>query len=180
MSVTYDQATSDVHQLAKAIMERHHSNRLRFADGQFPTLCILMACKDSNDPSDPAIKLHGYPCQAIISIVPYKQRVDKRADVEIVIDAKNWDELTQPQQVALLDHEITHLEFDVDMQTGIVKTDDAGRPKLRLKLHDYQVGGFREIALRYGDDAPECIAGRDFVERYGDDVLKGEQTKLFA
>ncbi len=180
MSVTYEQAKWDVHKMAGEVMEQHHGKRLRFADGVFPTLCILMANSSKEEPNGSAVMLHGYPCQAVISVIPYKQRVDKRADVEIIIDEKNWHDLTEPQQRALLDHEITHLEFDVDLKTGIVKTDDAGRPKLKTRTHDYQIGGFREIARRYGADAPEVITARDFAERFGDDVLKPNESSLFV
>jgi hypothetical protein len=129
-------------------------------------LCILMATSDTPENGEPAVKLHGWPCAAVVSVIGYKQRVDKRADAEIVIDAKWWDGATPNQRRATLDHEITHLEIQKD-ETGSVKTDDQGRPKLKLRLHDYELSGFRSIAERYGEDALEVMGIRDFDEKFG-------------
>jgi hypothetical protein len=96
--------------------------------------------------------------------------VNKRADAEILIDMEQWEKLTDNQRLALLDHEITHLEVQVD-DVGLVKTDDQGRPKLKLKLHDWQLGGFRSIAQRYGADAIEVMEANRFSTDYGDVAL---------
>lgn len=168
MGIIYDQARREVHDMAHEILNTHHPE-LKLADGSAVRLCILMANNDGED-AEPAVKLHGYPCAAVISIISYKQRVDKRADAEIIIDEKAWNDLTEPQQRALLDHEITHLQFQVD-DIGMVKTDDQGRPKLKMRLHDFDFGGFRTIARRYGADALEVQAARAFEKEYGPDVF---------
>lgn len=170
MSIIYDQARREVHDMAAEILSTHHPE-LKLADGSPVRLCILMATNEDPASEEPAVKLHNYPCAAVISIIPYKQRVDKRADAEIIIDEKAWNDMTEPQQRALLDHEITHLQFQVD-DIGMVKTDDTGRPKLKMRLHDFDFGGFRTIARRYGADAPEVQAARAFEKDYGADVLK--------
>lgn len=174
MSVSLEQAPPEVHHMAREILEQHHAE-LRLTDGSLTRLCILMA-RQGDDSDEPPVKLHGYPCYAVISIIPYKQRVDKRADAEIVIDETAWVDLTEPQQRALLDHELTHLEIQKD-ENGFVKTDDAGRPKLKMRLHEWQIGGFRSIAERYGGDAMEVVEARKFEDRFGEAVLK---KSLFA
>lgn len=182
MSVLYDQAPSEVHDMARDILERHHPE-LRLPDGNFVTLCILMAFQENKECTEPAVKLHNYPCAAIVSIIPYKQRVDKRADAEIIIDQKVWDELIEPSQRALLDHEITHLTFQID-ENGALKTDDQGRPKLTMRNHDWQLGGFETIAKRYKQDALDVIEIRKFQEKYGAVTLapekEPEQPGMFA
>ncbi len=170
MSIIYEQARPEVHEMAASILERHHPE-LRINAEDPVRICILMASNEDKESNEPAVKCHGYPAQAVISIIPYKQRVDKRADAEIIIDEQNWNGLTEPQQRALLDHEITHLEFQTD-ENAMVKTDDVGRPKLKLRLHDFDFGGFRTIARRYGTDAPEVQAARAFEKEYGADVLQ--------
>ncbi len=176
MSVIYDQASRELHHLAAEILTSNHPD-LRLPDGSFVKLCLLMASAGGEE-DDAPVKCHGYPAQAVISVIAYKQRVDKRADAEIVIDEKNWHDLTEPQQRALLDHEITHLEIVKD-EHGMVKCDDMGRPKIKLRLHDWQMGGFRSIAARYGDDAPEVILAKDFKEKFGD-VALSETDVLFG
>lgn len=180
MATIYEQARPEVHEMAADILRIHHPH-LKLGDGDPVKICILMASNDGEEGSrgEPAVKCHGYPAQAVISIIPYKQRVDKRADAEIIIDEANWVDLTEPQQRALLDHEITHLEMQSD-ESGFVKTDDIGRPKLKLRLHDFQLGGFRTIARRYGADAPEVKLATDFQEKFGADLLvKKEECELF-
>lgn len=174
MSIVYERAGGDVLSLAEDIMRTHHPE-LQTGPGEYPRLCILMA--SGAEPGRSAVVAHGYPCQATIAVIPYKQRVDKRADAEIIIDERNWLDLSEARQRALLDHEITHIEIQKD-EHGHLKTDDMGRPKLKMRLHDFDFGGFREISRRYGADAPETIAARDFADRFGDDVLS--QDKLFA
>lgn len=176
MSTIYEQAPPDVHEMAKEIIAQHHPALQRMLDGEPVRLCILFA--SSSDEKQPAVKCHGYPAAAVISIIPYKQRVDKRADAEIIIDERHWEGLTDVQRRALLDHEITHLEIDLD-ENNLVRTDDSGRPKLRLKLHDFDFGGFRSVARRYGADAPEVILARKFEEDFGEDVLRSGD-RLFA
>lgn len=177
MGVNFEQAPIEVHQIASEVLQAHHPE-LRMTDGSPVKLCILMAFR-GDDADEPAVMLHGYPCYAKISIIPLKQRVDKRADAEIIIDREEWDNnLSHPQQRALLDHEITHLEIQKD-ENGFVKTDDVGRPKLKLKVHDWHIGGFRSIAQRYGSDALEVVEARKFQESYGDVALKRE-AELFA
>lgn len=173
MSVIYDQAPADVHEMAREIMERHHPE-LKMPDGSFVRLCILMASQPKDKADEPAVMLHGYPCAAVVSIIPYKQRVDKRADAEITIDERLWQDFTEPQQRALLDHEITHLTFQVD-ESMALKTDDAGRPKLTMRNHDWELGGFESIARRYGADAIEVMEIRKFQAAYGKVTLEPEK-----
>jgi hypothetical protein len=186
MSIIYELADPSIHDLAREIMEAHHGNQesvdpttgevqlrnLRMADGTYPRLCILMATDDDPEGDGNPVKLHDRTCAAVISIIPYKQRVDKRADAEIIIDAERWKKFSQRTRRALLDHEITHLEFKID-DDGFVQTDDAGRPKLRLRDHDWDVTGFRSIAQRYGDDSIDVMNLRQLQKDYGDVMAIG-------
>lgn len=168
MGIILEQAEASIHEMASEIMTKLH-DELRLPDGTHPRLCILVA--SSSDREIPAVNLHGYPCYAKISVIPYKQRVDKRADAEIIIDKDVWlNTLTEPQQRAILDHEITHLEI-LKNSEGFVITDDIGRPKLGIRLHDWFLGGFRSIAQRYGEHAIEVLEARKFQEKYGDVTL---------
>lgn len=168
MSVIYEQAEPEVLELAQDIINQYHPDLRDKPEQNQPgiRLCILMALTSADD-DGPAVKVHGYPAYACVSIIPYKQRVDKRADVEIIVDAKAWEDLTDRRRRALLDHEITHVEVVRDSH-GFIKTDDLGRPKLALKNHDWQLGGFRVIAQRYQEDAIDVIEAKKFKDTFGD------------
>ncbi len=113
------------------------------------TIEVLTAHGDA-----PALKHHGYPAAAIIRAMPQKDRAAGSADVRLVINAGWWEEASKRQREALLDHELTHLELQRD-ENGTVKTDDCGRPKIKIRSHDFQVGGFEEVVKRHKADAPE-------------------------
>lgn len=169
MPIRYEQADDSIHAMAREVMEKHHPE-LRMPDQSYVKLCILMAEDDDLEDGESTLKDAGYPLQAKVSVIQYKQRVDERDDAEILLDRANWERLTEPQQRALLDHAVTHLDIQKD-ENGFVKTDDVGRPKLKLKVPDFRLSGFRSVARRHGDDAPEVIAARAFERDYGEDVL---------
>lgn len=118
----------------------------------------------------PAVMLHGYPCAAVVRKVSYKNRVMGRGDAEIVIDREWWESATARQRDALIDHELTHLEIPLD-KYGEIKRDRAGRPRLHMRLHDWQLGGFEVIARRWAKDAAEVAMANDFMDRFGQFVF---------
>lgn len=109
MPIGYSQAGSEVHEAALQIMQEHHKD-LKLSDDTWPTLCLMFVHGEDKEGEAP-LKLHGYPCAAVVSVIPVKQRADKRADAEILIDEKWWEKANERQRTALLDHEITHLEI---------------------------------------------------------------------
>lgn len=173
MSVIYIQANEEVKSMAREIIEQHHPE-LVCPGGEYVRLCIMMAMGDSGEPT---VKVNGVPKSAVVTVIPYKQRVDKRADAEIIVDSDVFKNASERQQRAILDGCITALEIQKD-EIGSVKTDDEGRPKIRLRICDWNLNGFRSIAQRYGSDAPEVAAARKFKEEYGDAVFA--EDKLFA
>jgi Putative phage metallopeptidase len=173
MSLSYEQAGEEIHGMARDIIQQHHGE-LDMPGFQIK-LCIMFVSDHETD--EPCLELHGDPAGAVISVIPYKQRADKRADAEIIIDRLVWEDLNDRQRTALLDHEITHLEIQLD-ENGCVKTDDIGRPKLKLKRHDWTLSGFRSIAVRYGSDALEVIEARKFDRDYGDVTIAAAGMNL--
>ena len=105
---------------------------------------------------------------ATIKINSYRDRVEGKADVTITIDGHHWDELSDAELAAVLDHELTHLELVIE-EDGSVSRDDIDRPKLRMRKHDFQIGGFNEVAKRHKADSLEVQAvakvGKGFVEQ---------------
>ena len=128
------------------------------------TIGVVMATSD--DPEKPAVKLHGYKCAAVVSITPYKQRIHGVADTLITIDAANWSDLAERRRESLIAHELTHLVVALD-KNGHAKADDAGRPKLKMRLHDVQTGWFMSIAERYGEDSYEVQQARQIQDKWG-------------
>ena len=150
----FKEAPKSVHAQVKKIVDDHYPDLVDAA----VTFDLLMAHAKVDDktgePVSPALKHHGWPAAAVVKINSHKDRVAGRNDVEITIDGDNWNDRTDPQQVAILDHELRHL-IVIRNPAGIVKEDDCGRPKLKLSDHDWQFGGFNSILERHGEHSLE-------------------------
>lgn len=112
-----------------------------------------------SETADYPVKFGGYPALAYIKISNLKSRVKGMADAEITIDKGAYEAMNPMQQRALLDHELHHLIVARD-KDGNIKIDDCSRPKLKVKKHDYQMGWFREIAVRHGENSPEVYQAK--------------------
>ena len=155
----YDTPTPEVAEIISSLIEEYYPDLKEAA----ATIESLFAY--DNKGGFP-VKAGGYPALACIKINNLKNRVKGFADAEIVIDAENFNAMTPEQRRALLDHELMHLIVVRDKE-GAVKTDDASRPKIRLKKHDYQMGWFREIALRHGENSPEVYQAKMLWQKDG-------------
>lgn len=112
--------------------------------------------ENTGEKKAPAIVHQGYPARGVCRIVNYRDRVKGNGDVEITIDGEWWeDELTtEDERLALLDHELSHIRLKMG-KTGRPDTDDAGRPKIEMRKHDFQVGWFHDVAARWGASSAE-------------------------
>lgn len=108
----------------------------------------------------PALMVGGYPALACVRATSQKERAAGMADVELLIQSATWAEMTPEQKDALLDHELHHLIIETDPETGDTKEDPQGRPKIKMRKHDYQMGWFTEIARRHGMNSPEVTQAR--------------------
>jgi hypothetical protein len=117
------------------------------------------------DSEAPPLMHGGYPAAAVVRITPIRDRALGVADAVIIVDRDGWIDLTAPQRIALIDHELTHLTRVLDEKTQRPKRDAIGRPKLRIRKHDHQLGWFDEVAQRHGEASPEVRQARALVEQ---------------
>jgi hypothetical protein len=134
------------------------------------TFNLLFAAPTSEDA--PAISAAGYKALAQIKIVSLKDRVAGLADATILFDEPEWVGAPDARKDAIIDHELTHLELKLN-KFAQVKTDDAGRPKLSIRLHDFHHGGFFDIVRRHQMAAVEAEAVEEVHKRF-------QQGFLFA
>lgn len=186
MPTSYSLADADTRNELARVMQRYHE-RLHTAQVR---VAVLMA----RNPDGSAVKHGGYPALATIKPLPLKDRVLKDADALLVIDEDEWYDLKPAQRVALLDHELSHLdtidrdENDPNEDTGegaskvTWKTDDIGRPRLKSVKGDWQAGdGFAAVVARHGASAIEfeslsrCKHRADTARREGEAEREPEQ-----
>src|SRR4029434_5885073 len=146
MSKVYDRCPQEVHDRVRRLVELHHSELLTHS----VTFDLMFVGRDSDDEGvTPVLSCRGVPALAVASIVSAKQRAKGCADVEILIDRDRFNDCTDDQKNALLDHEINHFELVRDKQ-GAVKYDAELRPKVKIRPHDYDFGWFEVVARRWG------------------------------
>ena len=111
----------------------------------------------------PALMVHGCPAAACIRGSKLEERVAGRADAIIHIDGdrvKHWPVATL---MAVLDHELQHIELEKNAATGVPVLDDVGRPKIKMRPHDHDFGWFDVIAKRHGSAAVEVCQASVFA-----------------
>jgi len=81
-----------------------------------------------------------------------------------------WDGMSQEQRLALLDHELCHIEWDTDA-TGMRKVDKRGRPVWARA--DYDFKGFAGVIQRHGLWSPN-------TRRFFESTKKAMQGELFG
>ncbi len=147
----YDKGTKEQRDRITAVMKEHHGDRLA---KHGVTVGLLIAHGDPESEQPRPLRKNKIPVDGLIRIVPERDRVAGLKDVQMVLDGDVVDELTDEELDALIDHELTSVVVKLDAD-GIVRTDDAGRPKLGIRAHDWQVTGFAEVVRRHQAASPE-------------------------
>lgn len=164
MAATYRKAETEVTDVLNDILSEHY-HALVEAGVTIEVLTAHASVDKNDDPVGPALKLHGYPCAGIVKINSLKDRVAGCADARIIVDGDEWPAWNDTRRRSVLHHEAHHLDL-VRGKEGEVVTDDAGRPKLKMRLHSWQLGGFAVIAKQYGEQAFEVEGFREVAHEY--------------
>lgn len=139
-----------------------------------------------------AIKVHGVTVYAQCSVLGIKERVAGLADARIILDGDRWNEMSEHQQYALLDHELEHIEVQYEKEAKMTppkpgdspqvvgeikrvpKLDDHGRPQLKTKPHDHTFGWFDAVAERHGRHSFESKQATRFFNDQGQAYMFGD------
>ena len=164
---TYRKADADVTSRIKALITANHPELEEAGVKVGARFAFAPTDEETGEPKTCALKHHGYPAAAIVRIVSQKDRSLGFPDAIVDIDGEAWlKEWSEERKSSVLDHELLHLEVKRD-EDGAVQLDDCNRPKLKMRLHDFEIGGFEVIAKRYGSDAIEVAAAQKIADEYG-------------
>lgn len=155
MSITYARCPQAVADAANSILCRFETHK-PLLDARVKIDFLFAANEDG-----PAIMHHGQGAIGLCRKLGLKDRAAGRGDAEILIDLFFWNNASAEEQDALLDHELHH----IDVAEG--KRDDLGRPVIRLRKHDVQVGWFALIARRHQEASEEWKQGKWIFDNYG-------------
>lgn len=153
MPRTFEDADDALKDKIRDFAWRHHPD-LAEADVTFGVLLAHAPRDENDDPKGPAIKHGGYAAAATIRIVKIEDRAAGMPDLLLVIDGDELPTWSDARLEAVVDHEFCHPVLVVDKDGAIVR-DDLNRPKMRMRKHDWQIGGFDEVAERHKEIAVE-------------------------
>lgn len=140
---TYAKSDKELNALIREVMGKHHPE-LKTAGVKVSTLLVEM---DADDAEGAVLKEGGAPTLGRIKIQNIPARVLGGGDALLEIDLHGFEELEPEQRIALVDHQLQHLELKLDKH-GAVREDSAGRPMMRIRPHDIQIGFFSGVAAR--------------------------------
>jgi len=151
---TYKKASKEVLDRADAIIHENYPG-LEAVGVRVDFLFAYAPVDKDDQPKGPAIKHHGCPAAGKCRVVALKDRVKGHGDAEILLDGDQWPKWSLQRRNAIIDHELCHIQVVPDGNSGLVKTDDIGRPKIRMRPHNFEFGWFTEIAERHGRSSLE-------------------------
>jgi hypothetical protein len=164
MPKTFKPASAADRTLLDQVMREHHF-RLRAAEVVVRLVMVSPNRDADGNVRGPAIKVHGAPAAACVRAFGPRERMLVGADAVIDVDAARWFDLERAQQIALLDHELTHLEVfeeeDEDGSPGYRRAAVDGCPVVRMRPDDFVISGFVEVIKRHGQAALEAQAVAD-------------------
>lgn len=159
---TYEKAPKAVLDRLARVLKAHHSRLMPPVDPEKPNELYAIQIEailayGKRDKwgviTGDGITVRGRAALACIRITKLEERVAGRGDAIIHIDGDKYKQWTPKHFDAILDHELTHLELTDEV---FPEYDDAGRLRLRMRPHDFEVGWFAEVAERHGEFSAEA------------------------
>jgi putative metallopeptidase len=152
MPTTFEKCDIDVVQFAAGVLRKHHP--------ELTEAGVTIDYAFASNPDDFAIKVRGQRALARVKIVSLEDRARGQADAKILIDESWWNDAPEPEREAVLDHEHEHLTLAKVWRDELTnelhwKSDDIGRPKLRMKHHDAELGIFFGVITRHQEQAAD-------------------------
>jgi hypothetical protein len=152
---TFKPCEQDVHaMLQKLIHAREIYQPIIDSKCKIDLVFARASLDDEGRPRDIPLKCRGIRCYGVCRKIGPKERAKGFGDAEIVLDGDWWDSVSEKEALAVLEHELMHVQV-LTNQDGSPKTDDSGRPKIKMRAHSYEVGHFIEIAEWHGKHSIE-------------------------
>jgi hypothetical protein len=158
MGKTYALADNGVLSLLARVRRKYHS-RLDDHGVAIGVLMVFAPLDEDGEKNGTALKGYaGAAAGASVGVVPLKDRLTKNFDVEILIDGDAWEDMTEQQRCALLDHELTHIEPTGDL-------DSLDRPVIKMRKEGFVLWGFYEIMERWGPASAEAQGAKALINK---------------
>lgn len=155
MGTTYEAAGPELKKAVQEAIKAYHPDLIK------ATIATVICRRyDRHETEINAMKTRGQTVMAKIAITPLADRARGLQDAKLTINGYQWDRMEENARKALLDHELCHLEIGEG-------ADDLGRPKLKMRHHDWELTGFAAVVERHGENSVESKALQNFKADYG-------------
>lgn len=148
-------ANEEINLTIQKVMRENHGDL--HAEGV--TITAMIARSEEG----PAIKVRGCEAAGCIRITKLMERTLGLGDAVMILDGERLDAWSSKRLQAVIDHELRHLMLAKNKKTGQIQRDDEGRPKLRIRPHDFEFGWFARTAELYGEESYEVSQAREIV-----------------
>src|SRR5262245_12892740 len=142
MPTTYRDADQDLRRILAELREDGHPN-LAEAD------VTIHARFAHGEDGAPALKERGRRIVVKVEINKYAARQQGLCDVTLTVDGDWWKDAPEGTRRADLDSALLRIQV-VRGETGEIKQDDCGRPKLRRRVPDIYAEEFESILRKHG------------------------------
>jgi hypothetical protein len=182
---TYSPASTDVDAIIAEVIGEFYPDLVE-AGAKISAVFAYPTLDKDGEPTGPAMVKDDRQILARVKKNSEEDRCAGKADATITIDHEEWDKLSDDEtdgagrKRALIDHELHHLIVRRDKMTGLVATDDRGRPLFKMKPHDWEITGFKAVVERHGRHSYEKRQARQFHDTYGNLLFDfaAEQARL--
>jgi len=165
MGKSYRKGEGEDLALLMEVIHQHHAELER--EKVRPALILIdPELAEDGQPKAPVFKSDGDSAVGRVRPASAIERLLGKYDLRIEIDGYVWETLSEEQQRALLDHELTHLEIKRDAE-GTIKRNADGTPRFMRRAHDWHLTGFREVVARHGRHALEAMDLRELHSNHG-------------
>ena len=151
----YSIANEEINLTIQKVMKENHGDL--HAEGV--TITALIARSEEG----PALKVGGREALGCIRVTKLTERTLGLGDALMILDGESMVAWSSKRLQAVIDHELRHLMLAKNKKTGQIQRDDEGRPKLRIRPHDFEFGWFARTAELYGEDSYEVSQAREIV-----------------
>ena len=151
----YSIANEEVNLTIQKVMKENH--------GELHAAGVTITALIARSEEGPALKVGGKEALGCIRVTKLTERTLGLGDALMILDGESMIAWSSKRLQAVIDHELRHLMLAKNKRTGEIQLDDEGRPKLRIRPHDFEFGWFARTAELYGEESYEVSQAREIV-----------------
>jgi hypothetical protein len=151
----YSIANEEVNLTIQKVMKENH--------GDLHNAGVTITALIARSEEGPALKVGGKEALGCIRVTKLTERTLGLGDALMILDGESMIAWSSKRLQAVIDHELRHLMLAKNKKTGQIQLDDEGRPKLRIRPHDFEFGWFARTAELYGEESYEVSQAREIV-----------------